>query len=115
MTNMKEKAGGLTRLYAAGDLLLAAACGKDEPGAYGNLEAKEVVVSAELGGQLVRFDPDEGVRLSAGAVVGQIDTISLALQRAEVVRQGNASLTRTAEAEAQIDVLRAQLATAREE
>ena len=96
-------------------LPLAAACGDDAPDAYGNFEADPVVVSAEVGGTLVRFDPAEGERLPAGAVVGQIDTVALALQRAELDRQGGASRTRTAEARAQVDVLAAQLATARSE
>jgi HlyD family secretion protein len=115
MTSIRANVHRLPRLLALGLLPLAAACGGDEPDAYGNFEANEVVVSAEFGGQLARFEPEEGGRLAAGAVVGQLDTVSLALQRAEVVRQGSASRTRTAEAEAQIGVLRAQLATAREE
>lgn len=96
-------------------LALLAACGPDEPDAYGNFEADEVVVSAEASGRLVRFDAEEGETLAAGAVVGQIDTLALALQRAEVESRGEASLTRTREARAQIDVLRAQLATASDE
>jgi HlyD family secretion protein len=74
-----------------------------------------VVVSAEVAGRLLRFDPDEGDRLPAGALVGQIDTLSLALQRAELRALQRASGSRTSQAEAQIDVLRAQLATARDE
>lgn len=105
-----------TARLAAGLLLpLAAACGGDEPDAYGNFEANEVVVSAERGGRLVRFDPDEGDRLAAGSVVGEVDTLALALERAEVERHEAASRTRTAEAEAQTGVLRAQLAIARQE
>lgn len=93
---------------------ILAAC-EEEPDAYGNFEAREVTASAEVGGQLLRFEPDEGDRLFMGEVVGQIDTVRLALQRDELLAQQGASLARVAEAEAQIDVLRTQLATARDE
>ena len=43
------------------------------PDAYGNVEATEVVVGAEAGGQLVAFDVKEGQTLAADAVVGTID------------------------------------------
>jgi HlyD family secretion protein len=95
--------------------LLLAGCRGDEPDAYGNFEAEEVRVSAEVAGQLLRFDAGEGEHLPGGSVVGQIDTTSLALQRQELASQRGAARTRTTEAEAQIGVLQAQLATAQEE
>lgn len=94
---------------------LFAACGVDEPDAYGNFEAEEVRVSAEVAGQLLRFDASEGEQLPGGAVVGQIDTVALALQRQELISQREAAQTRTTESEAQIGVVRAQLATAQDE
>lgn len=94
---------------------LLAGCGEAEPDAYGNFEAREVVVSAETGGRLLRFEPDEGDSLPAGAVVGEIEATGLDLQRQGLLAQQRASRTRIIEAEAQIGVLRAQLATAREE
>ena len=45
---------------------LAARCAKPSPDAYGNVEATDVVVGAEAGGQLVSFDVDEGQQLAAG-------------------------------------------------
>ena len=95
--------------------LLLAGCRKDEPDAYGNFEATEVVVSAEGSGRLLRFDAREGEPIAAGAVVALIDTTTLSLQTRELASQEAASITRTREAAAQTDVLRAQLATAREE
>jgi HlyD family secretion protein len=100
-------------------VVLAAAvlggCRKDEPDAYGNFEATEVVVSAEGSGRLLRFEPREGEPIAAGAVAALIDTTALALQTQELASQEAATRTRTREAEAQIGVLAAQLATAREE
>lgn len=95
--------------------LLLAGCGETEPDAYGNFEATEVVVSAEIGGTLLWFEAEEGDRLPVGALVGQVDTARLALQREEIVSQQRASETRTTEAGARIAVLRTQLATARDE
>jgi HlyD family secretion protein len=94
---------------------LLAGCRSDEPDAYGNFEAAEVVVSAEMGGQLMRLDAEEGVRLGRGAVVAQVDTVLLSLQKQEMAAQQGVAATRTTEASAQIDVLRAQLSTAEEE
>lgn len=99
-------------LAASSALLVGCA---EEPDAYGNFEAREVTASAEVGGQLLRFEPDEGDRLLLGELVGQIDTVALALQRDELLAQQGASHAGVVEAEAQIDVLRAQLATARDE
>lgn len=95
--------------------LLLAACRGDEPDAYGNFEADEVVVSAEGSGQLLRFDARQGEPLAAGAVVALVDTTALALRTRELASQEAATITRTREAEAQMGVLQAQLATAREE
>lgn len=102
-----------TLLVLAAPLLLAG-CRKERPDAYGNFEATEVTVSAELGGRLLRFGAREGERLAAGAVVGQIDTVTLSLQREELVSRRGAAGERTSQAQAQIGVLQAQLATARD-
>jgi HlyD family secretion protein len=96
-------------------LLMLAACDDEAADAYGNFEAIEVVVSAEQAGKLIRFDPAEGARLAAGQVVGQIDDADLQLQRNELLAQQHASRARTGAAGAQVDVLYAQLVTARDE
>lgn len=95
--------------------LLLVGCREDEPDAYGSFEAAETVVSAEGSGRLVRFEAREGEPLAAGAVVALIDTVALSLRGEELASQQAASETRTREAQAQIGVLTAQLATAREE
>ncbi len=91
----------------------AAACrGGAEPDAYGNFEANEVSVSAQTNGQLISFTPVEGAHLLAGAVVGLVDTTQLALERAQMVAQREATSARVAEAGNQIGVYQAQLAIA---
>lgn len=97
-------------------LLLApmGACSVDAaPDAYGNFEAVEVVVSAEESGRLLVFTVEEGARLEAGAVVGVIDTLPLALERNQALAQREAIASRTVEAERQIAVLEAQQDVAR--
>jgi HlyD family secretion protein len=97
-------------------LALGAACrGGDEPDAYGNFEAEDVVVSAEVPGQLVRMDVREGARLAAGAAVGLVDTTALALQREELLATRATARARAGDVGLQVGVLQARLRTARRE
>lgn len=86
--------------------------GGSEPDAYGNFEADEVSVSAQTSGQLISFTPVEGAHLAAGAVVGLVDTTQLALERAQMIAQREATSARVAEAGNQIGVYQTQLAIA---
>jgi HlyD family secretion protein len=92
-------------------LLLAtfAACkGDKEPDAYGNFEAEEVVVSAEMGGQLEWFTPVEGMRLAANATVGLIDSTQTALEIQQAIAQREGIRSRLGEASQNINVLTVQ-------
>lgn len=94
--------------------LLGGGCSREpEPDAYGNFEAVEVVISAEVSGRLLEFDIREGARLGTGDVVGTIDTTAAALERQQAVAQRDAIASRAEEADRQIAVLEAQLAVAR--
>lgn len=95
--------------------IVLAACAEPEPNAYGNFEATEVAVSAELGGPLLAFSVREGDVLEAGAIVGTVDTLDFALQRDELNVAAESSRIRRTEALAQIRILEAQLAPARED
>lgn len=95
-------------------LLFTAACRqKSQPDAYGNVEATEVVVSAEAGGKIEAFTVREGDKLAAGAVAGRIETTSLSLQKSEVSSQRAASGSRIDEVGQQIEALRVQREIAR--
>jgi HlyD family secretion protein len=101
--------GALLLLISA----VATACGGgSEPDAYGNFEANEVSVSAQTSGQLVWFTPTEGAELAAGAVAGLVDTTQLALERAQMIAQREATSARVAEAGNQVQVFQAQLVIA---
>jgi HlyD family secretion protein len=89
-------------------LPLAACRGADEPDAYGNLEATEVVVSAESSGRIEMFSPKEGDQLPAGAIVGTIETTPLTLERNQVSAQREAAASRLGEIASQINGLEVQ-------
>ena len=89
--------------------LLLAACAKPAPAdAYGNFEADEVVVGAEVGGPLHRFTPLEGGSLTAGDVVAQVDTVPLVLEREQVAAQRAGLEARRRETTDQLQVLQVQ-------
>jgi len=94
-----------TLLALAASLTLPACNREPEPDAYGNFEANEVVVSAQVGGPLLSFTPVEGMTLAQGAVVAQIDTVPAALEHGQIVAQRQATQSRTGEAAEQIGVL----------
>jgi HlyD family secretion protein len=94
---------------AALAVLVATACTpKDQPDAYGTMEATAVVVGAETGGRLVRFDAVEGATLPAGATAAVVDTTPLALQLEQVSAQRAGGASRTTEVAQQIAVLEVQ-------
>ena len=97
-------------------LVIAGCAGNGEQSdAYGNFEATEVTVSAEVGGTLERFAVQEGSQLEARTNVGLIDTTQLALKRRQLRAQRAAARTRTDQVRGEIDVLEAELDVARTE
>lgn len=93
---------------------LLGGCNRDrQPDAYGTFEANEVVVSAEVSGQLLTFTPAEGTSLARGTVVALVDTARLALERQQVTAQREAIGARAAEVTRQITVLEIQREIAR--
>jgi HlyD family secretion protein len=86
-----------------------AGCSKAQvPDAYGNVEAEEVVVGAQAGGQLLQFVPEEGSVLTAGATVAVIDTVPLVLQLRQYQSQRAANASHQTEVGQQMDVLAVQ-------
>ena len=90
--------------------VLFAACSGNDNGsdAYGNFEAKEVIVSAEAQGKIIEFNIEEGERLVKGQFLGFIDTLVLSIQREQLLAQKNAVASKTSNVNAQIDVLEKQ-------
>ncbi len=88
-------------------LLLLASCQEqsETADAYGNFEARELIVSAEANGQLLSFTAEEGRQLQAGQQVGLIDTTQLHLQREQLKASIRAVIGKTKTVQPQIDVL----------
>jgi HlyD family secretion protein len=94
---------------SCGGALATGACTHTPPpDAYGNVEATDVVVGAEIGGQVLSFVPTEGITLTANAIVGSMDTAQLVLQREQLAAQRAATASRIDELAEQIRVLEAQ-------
>ena len=85
--------------------LVLAACGGAQPDAYGNFEATEVTVAAEVGGRLLAFGLEEGDRVARDSVVGLVDTVPLVLERQGLVARRAAAAARTREAASNIGAL----------
>lgn len=116
-------------------LTIVGCTGDEVPDAHGNFEADEVTVSSEAEGQLVWFSVEEGDRLAAGspddgrlirrrpqegsaigqAVVGLIDTTTLALKRRELRARQQSVESKIASISAEVEVLKEQLRAARRE
>lgn len=88
--------------------LLAACASEPPPDAYGTFEAEDVVVAAQVSGQLERFTVEEGTTLAREAVVAVIDTVQLALERDQARAQQAALIAREREATEQLAALRIQ-------
>lgn len=90
-------------------VLLPVGCRKEnEPDAYGNVEAIDVVVGSEASGRIETFQVREGDKLVAGAIAGTIETTPLDLQHRQVSLQRSATASRLDEISEQIDTLEVQ-------
>ena len=96
----------MKKLYLLIIPMLLTACNGNENSsdAYGNFEAKEVIVSAQAQGEIVELKVEEGQTLQANQYVGCIDTLSLAIQREQLVAQKQAVASKLANIKAQIEV-----------
>ena len=67
-------------------LLPVLACHNQDDGAdaYGNFEAVEVMVSAEIQGRILEFVPEEGSLLEEGQVTARIDSTQLYLKKIQL-------------------------------
>jgi HlyD family secretion protein len=91
-------------------IALIAGCSADngKSDAYGNFEADEVNVSAELSGKILEFGPEKGDKLALGDTIATIDTTQLVLQRRQMIASKRAVKSRIPNIIAQIEVLREQ-------
>lgn len=92
----------------AGVMLGGCAGGEGKPDAYGNFEAKEVIVSSEAAGKLLWWTVEEGQLLEQGQALGTTDTIQLWLKRKQLVAQRILAESKLKGVNASVDVQKQQ-------
>ena len=99
-------------VYTALTAIIIFSCNNNENqfDASGSFEADEVIVSAQLSGQLLAFNVNEGDTLSKGTIVGNIDSITVLLQKQQVQATIQALHEKTTDVQPQIKLLKDQLA-----
>lgn len=95
--------------------LALTSCNKNEnqADAYGNFEATEITVSAESNGKIEFLNLDEGMQLEKNAVIGQIDTVQLYLNKQQLIASKNTIYSKSANVLSQRNVVQEQLKTAK--
>lgn len=91
-------------------LLVSCQTNKHDYDAAGNFEANEVIVSAQQNGELLAYTVNEGERLSAGAVVGQIDVTIAKLQKQQAEATIHSLKQKTVSPKEEIAIVKKQLA-----
>lgn len=76
--------------------------------AYGNFEAQEIIISAEIAGKIVDFNIKKGTEIKAGAIVGIIDTVPLNLEKDVLIAQKQAINSKSNNILAEINVYQEQ-------
>ena len=80
----------------------------DKADAYGNFESQEIIISAEASGKILEFNIEKGTELTAGSIVGIIDTVPLLLEKNVLIAQKQAIYSRSNNIVAEIKVLEEQ-------
>lgn len=104
-------------LYTITLAVLLSSCNGNETlsDAYGNFEATEVLVSAEVSGKLITFTAEEGQRLTHYEEVGLVDTTQLALKKKQLEASRKIIRSRLTGVQRQVAVVEAQLKVAQRE
>jgi len=79
--------------------------------AYGNFEAKEIIISAEATGRLLNFNLEEGLVIKKNELVGIIDTTQLILKRKQLLAQQQMIKAKFQNLNLQIDIQEEQKVT----
>jgi HlyD family secretion protein len=82
---------------------------QDVSDAYGNFEADKTLISAEVTGRILQLNIEEGDLLSAGQIVGQIDSLDLHLKKQQMEAQILALKANFEQINAQLEVQQQQL------
>lgn len=85
----------------------------NEADAYGNFEATEVTISAESNGKIEFLNLDEGMQLEKNAIIGQIDTVQLYLNKKQLLASKSIIYSKSANVLSQRNVEQERLKTAK--
>ncbi len=96
-------------LLSAVFLLFSCSRNDQKSDAYGNFEATEIIVSAQVPGELMSFNIEEGVLLEKEAVIGLIDTTDLSLNKKLLLQQKQTIGAQLQNIRSEIDVQQQQL------
>jgi HlyD family secretion protein len=93
-------------------LFLTTSCDRNSnlADAYGNFEADETIIAAQMPGELVMLNIEEGMILSAGTRVGLVDSVGLHLKKLEILANRKAIASNSESILAEIEVLNGKLA-----
>lgn len=94
-----------------------ASCGKNsgKADAYGNFEADETIISAEVSGKLLEFTVKEGDNLNSNDHVGLVDTMQLHFQKRQLISKRGAVESNNGNIVAQVAVVDEQVTTLKKE
>lgn len=76
--------------------------------AYGNFEAREIIVSSEMSGKLTKFNVEEGQKLKAGDVIAVVNSTHLTLQKKQLLARIETVTGKKQDAQPQITVFQQQ-------
>jgi len=98
-------------VFAIGMTIILSSCKDNEPEAfaYGNFEAKEIMVSSEVNGTITSFPIEEGDNVKKGAVLGCIDTLTSYLRKQQIIAAMDAVSAKMVQIDRQIAVARVKL------
>lgn len=104
-----------TLLIVIYSLFVGCSGSKSDFEASGTFEAEETIISAEVTGVIRQFDVEEGQELTAGQIIGYIDSTQLYLKKRQLESQIRALQGRKPNIAVQLSALQAQLQTAQTE
>lgn len=92
-------------------IVFISSCNEDKgrADAYGNFESIEYYVSAKANGELINFSIEKGISYTENAIVGQIDTIMLHLQKQQLFAKQTSILSRLDEVDSQTTLVQSKL------
>lgn len=101
-----------TLLIVIYSLFVGCSGSKSDFEASGTFEAEGTIISAEVTGVIRQFDVEEGQELTAGQIIGYIDSTQLYLKKRQLESQIRALQGRKPNIAVQLSALQAQLQTA---